>query len=445
MIAMASVPRKPAPKKPEDNLISEHFSKENLNPLSSKGRLAFSSFALSLGAIVLFNLVVWAALRSQLIPARMGLERERALAYYILWFIFATLGFTCVTNTFIKRWACVLGDRELSKYLKSMLRLSLLSPLLAYPVTIITFIFFPRGPLLEVDDGGSKPLSLSLLFGGLTVSIAASFFMPASIFGLERLDFRSSLLPIVAIQPAPLKFPKPEILKPILATATPGLRYLFWVASDVARTRLLSNAVSRAASPLCRERLGFAGVEVRDCYFSNLRKMATLAPIVSPYFALYFETLYRQETASEFKLELTQKLEAKAQRLAQDPTASSEDGTTLRQGFAFSLLMLSNQLELLEAGPMFVERTHLLRPSALLHAYGSPEFPLVEAGQDIQRIGLVEKLIPVFEFQLGSVQKYLDSDGRGLGAEQVTIEAEVRDLQTRIAAVKRDPLMIGKR
>ncbi|CAN5627795.1 hypothetical protein BH10BDE1_BH10BDE1_09970 [soil metagenome] len=423
----------------------DHFSKENLNPLSSKGRLAFSTFGLSLGAIVLFNLVVWAALRSQLLPARLSLDRERALAYYIVWFIFATVGFTAVTNTFIKRWACISGDRDLSPSLKSLIRLSLLSPLLAYPLTIISFLFFPRSPLLEVDDGGSKAANLSIMIGALVLSIAASTMLPASMFGLERLEFRTSMKPVNEVVPTPFPFPKASILKPLLAAATPGLRYFFWLGADAYRTRSLNNVVSQTDSPLCKERLSFIGVEVKDCYFSNLRKMATVAPLVSPYFALYFESMYRQNSATEFKMELEDKLAEKERKLAEDPTFVSGDGTTIRTGFAFSLLMLSNQLELLEAGPMFVDRTHFLSPAALLHAYGSPEFPFVEAGQDIQRVSLVQKLLPIFQFQLDSVRGYLETSGRVLGAEEVTVGAEVRDLQTRIAAVKRDPLMIGKK
>jgi hypothetical protein len=53
--------------------------------------------------------------------------------------------------------------------------------------------------------------------------------------------------------------------------------------------------------------------------------------------------------------------------------------------------------------------------------------------------------MPVFEYQLVNVRKFLESDGRVLGAEEITVEAEVRDLQSRIDAVKRDPLMIGKK
>jgi hypothetical protein len=284
------------------------------------------------------------------------------------------------------------------------------------------------------------------MVGAMILSVAISSLLPVSIFGLERIDFRTSLAPIVADKEVPLSFPEPRSLQPILAVATPGLRYLFWLASDLVRTRQLSAEIGSVDSPLCKERLGYVGVEISDCYFLNLRRMANVAPLVSPYFALYFETIYRQEVASQFKLELDRKLGQSSQgqqRLDDDSTRKAEEGSTLLKGFASTLLMLSNQIELLEPGPMFVERTHFLKPSALLHAYGSPEFPLVEAGQDIQRIGLVDKLVPVFELQLEAVRNYLETNGRTLGADQVTVEAEVRDMQTRIDAVKRDPLMIG--
>ncbi len=390
---------------------------ENLNPLSSKGRISFSSFALSLFAIVVFNLIVWAVLKQQLIPARAALDRDRTLLLYGLWFLFATIGFASATNTFIKRWAGVFGDREISGFWKFAIRFALLSPLLAYPLTVVSFAY----------HGLSRRTGAALILGGFVLSIAASPFLPRAVFGIERIDFLASTAPLSRVMPAPVSLPGVNVLAPSLATATPGLRYLFWLGTDAYRSWFLSRAVAVHDSELCKQRLGFLGLEVRDCYFANLRKMALEAPLVSPFFALYFESLYRQKVSEEFQIQ-------------QSDTQTSSAQT----GLVLSLLTLSNQIELLEPSPMFVERTHFLSPAALLHAYGSPEFPLVEAGQDVQRFGLVLRLLPVFEMQLTSVQKFLSEQGRMLGAEEVTVTSEVADLRRRIDAIKRDPLLIAR-
>ena len=121
--------------------------------------------------------------------------------------------------------------------------------------------------------------------------------------------------------------------------------------------------------------------------------------MISPYFGLYFETQYRKTAAESLKEDFEARL---ADFRAGVANPEKESQKIAMRGFANSLLMASNQLELLEPGPMFIRRTELLKPIFFLRAFGSPEIPFVEAGQDIQRISLLEKLLPVFEFQLAA-------------------------------------------
>jgi hypothetical protein len=146
--------------------------------------------------------------------------------------------------------------------------------------------------------------------------------------------------------------------------------------------------------------------------------MALKVPMVAPYFALYFETEYHK-ALNEIAI--------------QRPV----------ERYANSILMLSNLLELLEPGPMFIERAHLLKPSFLLHAFGSPEFALVEVGQDVQRMTIVQKLLPIIDGQIETLERSLKEGGSELGPDEVSVQAEMREILIRVQAVRKDPLMLG--
>lgn len=399
------------------------MGKENLNPFSGKGTLTFGSFFWSLVGAIVVNLILYAFIRAGLISARAAFDKDRMMAIYAGWFISASIGFTVIANTFIKRWASIL-DQDIGKIMKALFRFALLSPLLAIPMTAVTVFFFPRGPLNDVGDGGSKIGIIGILAGASAVTILLSAFIPNSFFGLERIDFRNSTEPFVSPEFNNGKNPMPteSTAKPVLASVTPALRYLAWLGSDLVRTRMLSAAIDSDPKKICSERLGFMKVEVQDCYFNNLRKMAIQVPMVAPYFALYFETEYRKRTA-----------EALAQNTQAAPV----------ERFASSILMISNLLELLEPGPMFIERAHLLKPSFMLHAYASPEIVLVEGGQDLQRMTIVNKLLPIIDTQIEAIQKMLKEVGSELGSDEVTVQSEMRDIGVRVQAVRKDPLMLG--
>lgn len=415
---------------------------ENLNPFSGKGTLTFPSFAMILGGTILFNFIAFALVRSQLIAARTALSKENALIWYGVWFLLSVIGFTSITNAFIKRWAAVLGDRELGAFWKSSIRIGLLSPALALPVCLVTLLFFPKSPVNDAGDGAPRFALLGSLVMSFVIGIALTVFLPSSFFGLERAHFRESVEPFISFVTSNRENPLPpdKMLKPLYAAASPGTRYLFWIGADFFRTRTLNAAIAKAPEKLCAERLGFIEVEVNDCFFYRLRTMATTTPMISPYFGLYFETQYRKTAAETLKEDFEKRLEDFRTGVA-NPEIESQK--IAMRGFANSLLMASNQLELLEPGPMFIKRTELLKPIHLLRAFGSPEIPFVEAGQDIQRISLLEKLLPVFEFQLSASEVEFSKVKDRMGVGAISLESALRDLRIRLNALKKDPLMLG--
>lgn len=397
---------------------------DSLNPISSKGRLSFAAFASSLAAFSILNLMAFVLIRSRLIPARVTLQEDKAMALYAVWLVFSILGFYCVTNLFLKRWAAILGDEKLSAWLRIVLRVGLLSPLFAYPLTLITFLFFPGSPVRSVENGGSRRSILMLLGVSFALSMMISLYVSRDVFGLERTEFRQSIENFASygFKNGTNPIPRDIWMRPFMAAAPPATRYLTWIGTDFVRTKSLSLAVEDASDVLCQEKMGFAGIEVADCFFWNMRKIADVAPFISPVFGFYFESKYRQ---------------------AHPPSMEMDDGV-LQRSFATSMVTISNQLELIEMGPMFVSRVHLLKPTALLHAYGSPEIPLVEAGQDIQRYMLHRRIMPIIEMQLDAIREHLEKSSDRLGESELAMLKEFREIQARVAKVKRDPLMVAE-
>lgn len=402
---------------------------ENLNPFSAKGHLGFASFVGTILVAVIVNLIVYAFIRSGLISARVSFDKQQIAIFYGLWFVTASVGFSIVGNAFIKRWADILLSADIGRLMKALLRFSLLSPALGLPITVLTLLFFPQSPLMGVKDGGSKSqIGLSLLIV-LLLSVGSTFLIPNSFFGFERIAFRESTRPYVtrAFYDGKNPMPSDSELKPALAVATPMVRYLAWLASDMVRTKMLSVAVETEPKKLCIERLGFISVEVQDCYFNQLRKMTELAPMAAPYFALYFESEYRKRVTEPSPI---------------NTDARSPEPTAVER-IAGLILMTSNMLELLEPGTMYIERTHIAKPVFLLRAFASPELPLIEAGQDAQRVTIVEKLLPMIDMQVDAVKRTLSETGSMLGPDEITVKAELRKVEVRLAAVRKDPLMLA--
>lgn len=390
-------------------------SQESLNPFSNRGQIRFASFLLTVTMAVALNLLVFLSIRGHLIVARSKSDVELSLALYAGWFLFFSLGYYFVSNAFIKRWAALLGSENLGSLMRLVLRVGLLSPVFSYVISILTLMYFPGSPLRSVGRGGSRATILGSLFVSLFSAAAATSLLPPSVFGLERVQFRK------ASESLEIELPEDSVSRVFLSVASPALRYLSWLGMDFVRARAIMESVELKPETVCNERLGFLGIEVSDCFFRNFRKSGEISPMISPYFGLFFETKYRQQTVRETRSAAT---------------------------MALNLLMLSNLLELVEPGPVFVDRRHLIKPAPLLFAFGSPEVPLIELGQDFQRVILLKRMLPVFELQLSTAQEFLkQSEATAVleseGIDTTVLSSELRDLKIRIDSVRRDPLGIA--
>lgn len=431
-------------------------STENLNPFSSQGTLTYPSFVVSLVALSVFNLLAFVILRSQLLPARLGLQVHKGLVIYGVWVLISMLGFWAVTNTFIKRWQQILDREELAGWMRSCARLGLLSPLVSFPLLVASLMVFSGSPVPPVRRGGSVStffglillLSVATTIGGL---ISAHSFGQAERLGVDGAFFRESLRPVAgspSVQRALEWFPQPRPTQFFLLVANPGLRYLGWLAGDLTRSRLLFHAIEEQPEKLCATKLGYIGVEVSDCYFHQLRTIASVAPLVAPYFAFLYETRYRREATEQLTNNAQTTVPGSGSIDFSTPEAAAkfqaEAAKLVQQTFASNLLMLSNQLELLEPGPMFKTRRSLLAPSYLLRAFASPEIPLLELSQDIQRYQIISKFLPLFEMQETAIRQALANNENALGLFAVDVRSKLNELAARVTALRRDPLLIGQ-
>lgn len=419
-------------------------SEEKLNPFSSKGQLTYVSFLATVAGLVLFNLIVFVFLRAQLIPARLNLVEVHIMTFYGVWFLSSVVSFFFVTNTFIKRWAKIFDVKTLPGPLRTVIRISLLSPLLSFPLLVASVIVCSAGPFRTVGRGGSKTSIGFVVLALYALSLAGAFLVDEHVVGIDGLNFRAS----VHEQPAPVEkslyryIPEDRPARLGMAVATPGLRYIAWLAADYVRTKQIYDDVVANPAVMCNKRLGYLGAEVSDCYFFNLRNMTVNAPMVGPYFALFFETQYRKEVAAQVAAAMA--VAAAGAANGKDAEGVATPDAAVRE-FASNLVMLSNQVELLEPGPIYKRRRSFLSPIYLLLAFGSPEIPVVEFGQDAQRFFLVQKLLPVFQEQVAAVKQAVHKSGDLLGLRSYDVMSKVEEIEKRIAAIKRDPLMIAQK
>lgn len=406
--------------------------KESLNPLTSKGQIGYVPFVLSLALIGIFNLLVFGMMRAQLLPLRIAGDRDRLIIVYAIWAVLSVLGYGMAVNTMIKRWATVWESDDCPGWLRSVIRLSMISPILSWVAMGLVLLTSSK---LSLFRGNVETPRRNIVFGwllsvGLAIAIVlylTSVRSPLVGLGVAQSRFYSSLGHTApGFLPERNLFPPDRLMQALMVIVSPGLRYGTWVSMDYLRTRLIERGVHDRPEAFCRERLGFAGIEVPDCFFWNLRKTTEIVPMVTPYFALYHESLYRQDLQRKEALQVSE-------------TADEPDPL---RGVARLLLAISNQLELLETGPSFLDRRALLEPSALLHFFASPEVPLVEAGQDLSRIFLKDKFVGMIEAELSMMAKLLDSAGTSLGPQAVDFNAQMRELQSRIEQLRRNPLLL---
>ncbi|HRK09255.1 MAG TPA: hypothetical protein PLZ57_15915 [Pseudobdellovibrionaceae bacterium] len=433
---------------------------DDWNILKSKGSLSAKAFFTLLGGLMLFNLFVYAIIKGLVQPARQVLDVEKMATLYGIWFVLCLASFYLLTNVFLKRWARILG-RPVTSGWKSFLRLCMLSPTLSVPLLLITSLFTFNG---AVPERPPKWLIAKMILGALVLTQVAVMLMPSKIFDNRKYAILASMKQVLpAGSQIPFLIPD-GMLAGMYPYLTPTQRYFYWLGTDWIRAATLAKHADDPASSLCKSKLTYLGAEVQDCYFGSFRKMADVAPFASPFAILWFETKYRtrvlgtgfgdagaaamnasgSESSAADGIESTgdPEKDAAIRLAAQAQMEMLAQRELAQKAFAGTLLMVSNQLELLEASPYFKSRRRFTAPHWLIQALGSPEVPMIEAGQDFQRYYVAEKIYPVIKFQLENIeQKFADARDK-MGPIAVDIDAALRDVNFRIQQIKADPMLI---
>jgi hypothetical protein len=167
-------------------------------------------------------------------------------------------------------------------------------------------------------------------------------------------------------------------------------------------------------------------VKVENCYFSALNRVRLECAFSTPLFALLFEARAQQSRMS-----------------VATPRPNSQEEALA--ALATSLLPLENLTSLLESSQWTEGRLLILKPLGLLPFIGSPELPILEFGQDLQRNMLTKRLVPVLEGEFKRAEGLL-----GAGHEQGQAPAlnpalgpvlkSIEGLKNRLAAISADPL-----
>ena len=408
----------------------------NLNPLSANGRLDAVSFVLSLGGLCCVLFYAMFVVRGPLEMARSSFDVQRAQVYYAVWVLFSILGFWMVTNTFIKRWQGIVGVAKLGKFYRSLLRLSLLSPLLSIWITGLTVAH------VKTKREGLPLIDLSRW---LLVALSLGFFHVGVLgwrYSQGEVKFIDGVVPHLAHPASPDASLRavlpPGTILPLLPGegfmlhafpyVNPLGKMMLSVYDDFIRMRALYTEVSSPASPLCKKRLGYVGIEVKDCFFYNFRLVSEKYPFTTPIIAFWFETKYRQDLPPP-----------------PPPLANAEEPESPLQRFVPVMLTINNLLSVMETGAGSQSRLAFLHPTGLLRFFASPDIPMLSLGQDAQRVLLSAKAVPLLKPRLLQLREQFDLMRAHVppkAGDDVAIE--LADLQGRLNGLERDPLSINQ-
>lgn len=400
------------------------------NPFSKEGELDLLEFLLMMVILVAANLLVAAIFRGPIAEARLGAEKQMLMGLYGGHLLISLLSLSAIVNSFLKVYRGLRGE-NLGWLGRGAIKLFVLSPVLSIYLLIMTVTFLLLGKEKNLKDREKRNIVWLSSFVILQVMV---MFVPIRLFNKPTVAIRSSLEEII---PGGIKLPNlpPDFVYALAyPSLTPTLRYGYWLVTDFFRAEALHRAVSTEDSALCLEKMRHMGAEIQDCYFASFRRMATRAKLATPLFGLYFESQYRQSLAQT--------------RLDSGNLSAVSDSTGVIQQavdeFAEPLRSISNLIELFESEDLIKDRRDFLAPSAVIRIFGSPEIPLIEAGQDFQRFLFAEKFLPMIQEQLEQVQKAYASVSGQLGEEGQPVAKEIERLSKLLKSYQSDPLRVRR-
>ncbi len=404
----------PEPKQP---FAPKGAPRNNWNPFSSRPALDFGGFATTLIALATIEFSFGFFIQMPLTSARASFDKQQIAILYAAWALVSLVGFWCVTNTFLKRWAAIYGFEKIPRWMRFVSRFLLLSPLLSIWATIYTLLFSEEGSIFQDREPKSKILmtaAATLLvfhtcFLGYRIVRREVAVQGSRIRLKEETSMRDSLPPGYERS---LWLPGESFYVHAYPYLSPLTKLVLSLYGDFVRAKTIAEQTPDCPSSYLEQR-------VPNCYFEAYREVALKRPFVSPAFGVIFESRYRQAVMKSAKPE------------------------TPMQSFAYNTLSVENLIALLEPGELVYERKKFLHPVGLLPFLGSPELPAISVGQDTQAYVLSVRLVPMLAPQLEKLDKsYADMRGALTPEEEKIATQKMSELKARLKVLASDPLSV---
>lgn len=391
--------------------------RNNWNPLSSKPGLDFGGFALTLIAIATAEFAFGVFVQLPLRSARVAVDKSQLTLFYFVWGLVSLIGFWCVTNTFLKRWATIYRLEKNPRWMKLASRLLLLSPLLSIWATVYTSMFSAEGTVFEDGEKKTKIAMTALAtlivfhtcFLGYRLVRHEIAFRGGRFELLKETSMRDSLPPGFVRS---LWLPGRSFTVHFYPYLSPLTKLGLSVYGDFARAKILADQ-----TPACEST--FLGQKIPNCFFEAYREIGLKRPFVTPTFGVIFESKYRHDVMKSLKAE------------------------TPMRSFAYNSISVENMLALLEPGELVYNRKKFLHPVGILPFFGSPELPAISFGQDSQHYILSARVVPMLAPQLEKLAKSLEEMKGALTPDEERVAVDkMTELRARLKVLASDPLSV---
>lgn len=426
-----------------------------LDPFSSAGQLNALSFIIVLLPLIAFSMSFMPALEGRLEASRANHNFRFVVIWYVMWVMGSLLVFHMVANLFIKRWSSILGGEIRSGWLKLLIRLMLLSPLLSIWFVGLTSLFTKRG-FYFVDGVRIRRLIFS---GVLSLGVFHVGYIAWQI-DKDEMEFSSSGLRVKNLETPKLSMsfvekylnensnekeqkigeidlrhkaykllPNEGFYVHFYPYLDPAGKYFSALSSDILRSFILFLGAHGEDKSMCRKRLGYIGVEVKDCFFYNYRQAASGLGFASPLPGLALEVKYRTNLL--------------AGSMTGDKPMSPEQ---LYSHLASGLIFINNALMFLEAGNLERKSSFPFQPEGLIRALSNPELPIMKLGRDLESFVMSRKVVPQLQAQLAAIENTFASVRFALNHDQQSqVSREITGLHGRLKVVAKSPLRFKPR
>jgi hypothetical protein len=400
----------------------------NWNPFSAKPSLDFAAFVTTLVVVATAEIAIRFFVQIPMHAARLSLDLKQLGTFYAVWTVVSVFGFFFVANAFIKRWATIYQMPSSPKWMKTVARLFMISPLLSLWATLYTLMFAKDGVVFQ--DGEKRTVVFATAVGtlilfhagflGWSLTQKTVHFSRGNFHLVNDVSMRDSLSKILPGVRGELWLPDETFHVHAYPYLSPLMKLSLSIYGDFARAKSLSDQIKKEPNVFCNDVPAYAGETVPNCFLTRYRDLAHERAFVTPAFGIVYESMYRQELMKD----------------AAKPANAM-------QSFAMNTISIDNIVTLLEPGELLYNRDQFTRPIGMLALFGSPELPAIALGQDLQHQLLASKFLPLISPQISKLSKNVEEmNGALTPAQGAAARERLATLAHRLKVLESDPLAL---